>query len=99
MANERCCANCKHATVNDPCDYCENNCNWESDGLEEPETYTYFVAFYCVDEHDNVVMNNCFIERDEKLRTMEDIKGIREDIKNECCSGNVVIINWKELEG
>lgn len=111
MAETKHCGTCKHGYLGpgyEPCKSCGDDCsNWEvglkivsvEEQCKEPEKYMYFVAFYCIDEHGNVVTNNCFIERDEKLRTMEDIRNIQEDIKNECNFGNVVIINWKELEG
>lgn len=98
------CNNCTYQLNQDideePCKSCNHFDKWKS-MIEEtivPEKYIYFVAFYCEDAHGNTIMNNCFIERDEKLRTMEDIKNILEDIKNKCCSKHVVIINWKELE-
>lgn len=113
--NTKHCGTCKYGYLGpgyEPCKSCGDDCsNWEAQDEVVPipmdikhiaireEKYMYFVSFYCEDKNGNTIMNNCFIERDKKLRTTEDIMNIRDDIKNECNFGNVVILNWKELEG
>lgn len=113
MAEEirRHCGTCEHGYLGpgyEPCKSCGNDCsNWNAalpivpvQDSKELKKYTYFIVYgYEKANNGPKGIGSCYIEREDQIRTTDDVEGISDDIRKEFGIESMTIINWKELEG
>lgn len=98
---EKTCNNCKHDHLYSfqlPCAHCMNDEYWEA---KEPEKHTYYVAYLSSNRalHTNGAAY-VVVELDKKISSVEDINKLMKLIKcTDKDAEQIIIINWKELEG
>lgn len=97
----------------EPCKSCGDDCSkWESDSdgiIPMPvdmrfstiteKNYVYFVSYFYISDRRQQGVGNCKVERTRKLRTMDDVTEIANDIQIRYNFDGITILNWKELEG
>ena len=103
------CETCRHGYLGpgyQPCMSCGDDCsNWEPNAkfveerLGEAPTYTYFVSYTATNQNGDFTVNNGIVDRNQKITTRDDLWNISESIRRDSGLSNIVILNWKELEG